>query len=325
MASALKPRHGIFADMDRSIIFAALGIIGEIISYDLTIWVLKPVNKAWAALHIISSILCFSGFALVLYSRLHFVIPHKHFKIRRGLLIMIVVNAIAFHVPVIVSTMISAYGDPLLGYRLYTHFVYFDVGFAGQDVLLSTVYVCYFWIYLHSIPTETSEDVKMQDRTTFRLVIVAYIVVLMTDVLALVLLGRNLLLARYTVLGLVLVLKLNVEYFVLNRLVKTSHRRMEILERGNLSHISNGSQEGQPTQPTTALGVSGLGDELLSGTSHHHALKLDRAILPSVEQRNLRDQNTDLREYSCNEDASAAEMAEANRFDDLERQYLGRF
>jgi hypothetical protein len=213
-------------------------MIGLIITCDLSIWVLRPGNKAWTALNIISSIFWLSGFALVLYSRLHLIIPPSHKRVRQGILILIVFDMIAFHTPGIVATIIGAYGSQRLAYDISKHAIYIDIGFAGQDILLSSVYIFYFWRYMHDSPIDLPRDVRKKLKTTFMLLLGAYLVVIITVVLSLVLLGKMLLLARYTMLPLVNVFSLQVEVFVLNKLAQTARLKNELLCQGNISEIS---------------------------------------------------------------------------------------
>lgn len=218
---------------------ASLGQIGLIITCDLSIWVIKPGNKAWTALNIISSIMWLTGFAFVLYSRLHLIIPREHRRVRIGILVLLIMDTIAFHTPGIAATIIGAYGSQRLAYDISKHAIYIDIGYAGQDILLSSLYIFYFRRYMRDGWSDLPIDIKKELRTMLALLLAAYLVVLISTTLSLVLLGKMLLLARYTMLPLVNVLNLQVEFFVLNRLVQTADLKNQALLRGNVSEVSS--------------------------------------------------------------------------------------
>jgi hypothetical protein len=219
----------------RALTFASFGQIGLVITCDLSIWVLRPGNQGGTALNIICSIFWLTGFALVLYSRLHLIIPSEHRLVRRAILVLIVFDTIAFQAPSITATIIGTYGSQRLAYDISKHAIYIDIGYAGQDILLSSLYIFYFWRYMRDGTQHFPLQVRKELKTMFILLLLAYSVVLMTVALSLFLLLKFLLLARYTMLPIVNVFNLQVEFFVLNRLVETAKLKNSTLQRGNLS------------------------------------------------------------------------------------------
>jgi hypothetical protein len=286
-------------------------MIGLIITCDLSIWVLRPGNKAWTALNIISSIFWLTGFALVLYSRLHLIIPPSHKRVRQGILILIVVDTIAFHTPGIVATIIGAYGSQKLAYEISKHAIYIDIGYAGQDVLLSSVYIFYFWRYMHDSPIHLPRDVRKKLKTTLMLLLGAYLVVILTIVFSLVLLGKWLLLARYTMLPVVNVFNLQVEVFVLNKLAQTARLKNELLCRGNISEISRSSAACEITNiPEIVESIPCRSDSTIEDVEKHKG-KSSWSTHDSLTPRVLEVQVA----------TGAAGPSDINA---LEKQYLGR-
>ena len=282
--------------------FASLGQLGLIVTCDLSIWVLRPGNKAWTALNIISSIFWLTGFAFVLYSRLHLIIPRGHGRIRQGVLILLVVNTIAFHTPGITATIIGAYGSQQLAYDISKHAIYIDIGFVGQDVLLSSLYILYFWRYMHDGEQLLPHEVRTELRRMLIFLLCAFALVLISSILSLVLLGKWLLLARYTMLPLVNVLNLQVEFFVLNRLVRTADIKSKALQRGNFPE----------TEFAESMTIEGREVVNLGGSKSSFPEQVDvvrDGSVPRCAQRNHH--------------IGVSDPGPSN-LDALERQYLGR-
>jgi hypothetical protein len=76
-------------------LFSAAGMLEQFTNQDILSTVL--LNVGWVAM--------VTGFSCVLYSRLHLVNPGR--RILRATLACIIVNAILFHGPVVVSTIAS--------------------------------------------------------------------------------------------------------------------------------------------------------------------------------------------------------------------------
>jgi hypothetical protein len=201
-------------------------------------WVTKPNTALGLVLNIIGSVPLITGFAFVLYSRLHFVLPlstKRRWKLR-GLLIMIIVNAVLFSLPSIVATLLGHVdGSILVSYRMYKVVVYFEIAFVLEDIILEILYLFYFWQYLRDVPAYVDQTAQKHMKRTFHLLLKASLVVLVCDLLGLVLFYMKILLLKYVILGILYGIKLNTEFFVLNRLVEMVKMKDEILKRGNMS------------------------------------------------------------------------------------------
>jgi hypothetical protein len=200
-------------------------------------WILPPSNSSDAALSIFGSVPLVTGFAFVLYSRLHFVCSQTADSKRnlRCLLIAIIIITIFFSLPGLIVTLLGSSGSVLVSYKLYKIVVYFEIPFAVEDVVLQGLYIYYFWKYLKDIPTYAKQDVRQRMQKTFYLLLAASSVVLLCDIVSVTLLCMKMLLVRFTILGLLYAWKLNTEFFILNRLVDMTELKIEVLKQGNMS------------------------------------------------------------------------------------------
>jgi hypothetical protein len=201
-------------------------------------WIIQPSTATILVLNIFGSVPLITGFAFVLYFRLHLVLPesaNRRWKLR-GLLIMIILNAVLFSLPSIVVTLLGGLdGSVLTSYRMYKIVIYFEIAFVVEDIFLEILYIYHFWQYLHDVPTYIGATAQKHMKRTFYLLLTASLIVVVCDLLGLILLYLKILLLRYTVLGMLYGIKLNTEFFVLKRLVETVKTKDDILRRGNMS------------------------------------------------------------------------------------------
>lgn len=148
---------------------------------------------------------------------------------------MVILNAVLFSLPSIVVTLLGANGSVLISYRMYKIVVYFEIAFVLEDVFLESLYLYYFWLYMQDVPGSAGVMLKKRMWRTFYMLLGTSLIVLICDVLGLVLLLMKILLARYTILGILYGIKLNAEFFVLSRLLDTVNLKNEVLKRGNMS------------------------------------------------------------------------------------------
>jgi hypothetical protein len=150
-------------------------------------------------------------------------------------LILIIVDTIAFQVPGLTATIIGTYGSQRLAYEISEHAIWVDIGVAGQDILLSMLYIGYYAKYVCDTPAYFPPTVKRELKKTLYLIIVAFLVVTANVILSLTLLGLMLVLARYTILPFTNAISIQIEIFVLNKLVETARMKREAMQLGNLS------------------------------------------------------------------------------------------
>ena len=86
-------------DAYRSLLSTLTGLIILVIAIDLRLFVLKANNGFLAAGYGIGWVLLKSGFALVLFSRLHLVIPPTRKIVLHMVLASVIATALGIHVP----------------------------------------------------------------------------------------------------------------------------------------------------------------------------------------------------------------------------------
>jgi hypothetical protein len=151
-----------------------------------------------------------TGSSLVLYSRLSLIIPNRKFL--RVILITILADAVISQLSDMILTFISGHGNPAAFQKLGNIFPKFDIVFTVQEGFLSSLYIFVFIRFLSQGGTPVSQDT----RRTFGFLIIAEIIISMFNVVQNVLLYLHIYLARRMVLGLFYVIKLKIEFVVLN-------------------------------------------------------------------------------------------------------------
>jgi hypothetical protein len=216
---------------------ASIGLVGKVVAINLALFVLKTSNEGLLTLNITSTILILCGFTFTLYSRLHLLMQPGQTKVRflRGLLITIIITAIAWNIPPVVGTILTLHGYPVLGSKIYQHSLYIDFGYSAQDILMSLMYIHFCRTYVAEVPAYATESEARRIRSIFWQLVVASLVVIISDAATLVLVVKKMLLARYTFTSLLFALKLKVEFLVLTRLVDVSTVKQQIMARGNIN------------------------------------------------------------------------------------------
>ena len=118
--------------------------------------------------------------------------------------------------------------------RIYNIWIYIEVVFTVQDVVLATLYLYYFWGYMRDVPLSLRPRIQRRCRVIFALLVLAYVWVLLADCAQYVLLCRRLYLARMMVLPALEAIKLKIEFFVLNKLVVVGTMKQQLLGRQSL-------------------------------------------------------------------------------------------
>lgn len=169
-------------------------------------------------------VLMVAGFSLVLYSRLHLLNPSV--TTLRIVLICIISDAILFHGAVVITTMIgNVHLTPLL-YKTYKIVSFMEVVSSAQETAIATLYIYLFVRF-------TKDSIREPGtRMALRLLIVAECVVISTDIVLCVLLYLKLYLPRMMIQSWISVMKLQIEFVMLNSLMKFSQRRANRLELG---------------------------------------------------------------------------------------------
>lgn len=153
-----------------------------------------------------------TGFALVLYSRLHIICRNRRFLC--GCLAVIIVNAMLCHPFVIVGSVYNGVYKELV---LHVGF-YLDGLFVLQEIGLGGCYVYFFIQFVRGFPEEP------EAKSVLRKLIIAECVVFCTDVIPLGLLYAEFYVPREALTPFCYAVKLKLEFFILNLLVQYSQR-----------------------------------------------------------------------------------------------------
>ncbi|KAF2094360.1 hypothetical protein NA57DRAFT_80173 [Rhizodiscina lignyota] len=160
-------------------------------------------------LNSIARIPMLSGFALVLYSRMHLVVTSK--RVLRGALAFIIVVAIIFDPPTVVEGVLGHNRTIVL--RVIRHC---EIIYAVQEVLLAGIYIWGFWGFTKGSHSEP------RTKKTFALLIGAEVMIFSVHVVVMVLALMDIVLAKRIILAFTYALKLKVEFLLLNSLLKYS-------------------------------------------------------------------------------------------------------
>ena len=171
-----------------------------------------------------------SGFAMVLWSRLGFIL--SSLRLKRGLLWMIICNGVIFHTTMTVLGMsIWAMNQDLVKHKdiaarfgaVQRVFEYIQiVAFNGQEVLLSSVYIRAAYMYLRDWGTLGVAGSRKKVKRAMILLLVIQFVVVTIDVAIITIDLLGLLQLKGMIHSFIYCVKLELEFLVLNQLVEIS-------------------------------------------------------------------------------------------------------
>ncbi|KAF1842044.1 uncharacterized protein K460DRAFT_264915, partial [Cucurbitaria berberidis CBS 394.84] len=152
-----------------------------------------------------------TGFSIVLWSRLHLVVNDP--RILRAVLIMILVNGVLMHTPVIVCEfgLLSRHKQDYIRPMVIMERVQQTV-FALQEVVISCLYIFYTWRFLNS-------GYAMHTRKVVRLLVLVQACVITFDGSLTAIDYHNMFTLKCTIHPFVYALKLKLEFIVLNQLL----------------------------------------------------------------------------------------------------------
>ena len=99
----------------------------QTLALQLLFFAVQANNKALGVLTVPGNIFVKTGYALILYSRLHHVIPNNSRRLLRTLLGIIISVGVITHVPQIAGFVAAGYSRTGLGYRIYKITMYLDL------------------------------------------------------------------------------------------------------------------------------------------------------------------------------------------------------
>jgi hypothetical protein len=185
---------------------------------DLVIWVFPLSNLAILAVQRTSTAIVYAGFSVVLYSRLHLIT--RNLTLLRAIIWTIIATAILCNLPNILNMCIpSLLRNPLVYKITYGS----QVVFALQEVMLSSLYIYLYYKFVRGGSFEP------RDKMTFILLILAQIVILVSDVGMIVLIYVRLYLGRMALVPFTYAFKLRLEFVVLNRLAEPNNTARNLI------------------------------------------------------------------------------------------------
>jgi hypothetical protein len=167
------------------------------------------LNVGWVAM--------VTGFSFVLYSRLHLLQPSK--LLLKIVLYCIIIDAWLFHAPVFIATIYGNVEVAKASVKVFTVLSSMEIAFSVQETVLASLY-----IYLFLKFTADSRHEPETKRTLY-LLIAAEIMVLSTDIVLNVLLYTKIYLPRAMLQSFMSMLKLKIEFIVLNALIKFANAK----------------------------------------------------------------------------------------------------
>jgi hypothetical protein len=235
----------------RSILVVSLGIIVETVSFILHIFILSIQSPAYFTIDTVGLIAVLTGFSMVLYSRLHLLTQNHRFM--RGILIMISIVSILGLTPAVTEMIVLSTGNLSLGLQLSDIASYVQIIFAVQECVLSSLYIYFFWGYTNDVPERIKAKIQKEVKATFCLLVMAYGWIIMSNVLIYVLDFKKIFLARDLCFNPVYAIKIEIEFFVLNRLVSISQLKRDALSNPSLTISTPGTQLAQSAEPTSTM------------------------------------------------------------------------
>ncbi|KAH8732556.1 hypothetical protein GQ44DRAFT_755056 [Phaeosphaeriaceae sp. PMI808] len=294
-----------------SIIITTLGIILQTTGYLIK-------EFAHSSPPILTTIICkigwisnVTGFSIVLWSRLHLVVNDP--RILRGVLIMILVNGLLMHTPIIVfefgliSKNHASYMRPMEIMERVQQTV-----FTLQESVISILYIFHTYRFLNS-------GYAMHTRKVVRLLVVVQAGVIAFDAGLTAFDYKNMFTLKCTIHPFVYALKLKMEFIVLNQLLALVKNGLDkpALGAGLFTDSDQSSLGGKLARPTS------LPNAALTEGERTKAASTFITTSP-VAVANLSNEEHNLKDVFGRPDA--ANVANANTVvSDLENQYLGRY
>ncbi|KAI0382820.1 hypothetical protein F5Y04DRAFT_287813 [Hypomontagnella monticulosa] len=255
---------------------------------------------------IFSTVLCeigwvgmVSGFSMVLWSRLHLVLP-SHTRTLRVVLAVIIVDAVLFHTPTIVFQFLVSNKpthEKFLPYMEITERIQI-MAFSAQEIAISAIYV---WGTLQLLKLSLNAKAK----TTLAFLIIVQVIVVLADVLVIVLDYVEYFTLKAVLHSFVYAFKLQVEFVVLNE----------------FKHIAQG-------------GITGAGGSLGGGPDGIRSLNNAPLDMPKTINCDVHNDSGVMMAMSgtvspssrgARSDVSRAQTEHMGEPDAIERQYLGRY
>lgn len=203
---------------------------------NIVINTLEPFGSdAMNALTFVATCCVTTGYSMVLYSRLHTIDRDRHSTFLRLLLALIVVSAIGLRIPQIALMAIidnANVATPRL-IMLSDRIWYTDYGFVFSEMLLSSIYIWWFYGYLDDLPHNLKAAFQSVRRQTLAWLVMCFMVNCALGVVQMVIIDK-----QWRLLGDIYwttsyAIKLKLEFVVLNQLTKVTEAKRNVLALGN--------------------------------------------------------------------------------------------
>jgi hypothetical protein len=138
-------------------------------------------------------------FALVLASRLHFIIPDSTVPPRSFCYLIYIVESVTilFSLSSFIANLLAGNGPVTTFYRIYKIVLYFEIGFVLINLFLELLYVYYFWQYVKDSHSYASAVIK-KDIKKLSYAVNSWYYRFYLDFTALILLRSKIILVRFT-------------------------------------------------------------------------------------------------------------------------------
>jgi hypothetical protein len=308
---------------------ACFGLFLSLLALDLSVFVLPPDHPALNTLHVFGSIVMTTGFMLVMWSRLHIVMPPNQRRLLRLLLVVIVVVVIGIFTPEIAAAVLKTTGRGQTGARLGKIGVFLQMYTCSATyVVLVGCYIYFLRRYAKDIPTYTPPEARKAIANTYRVLLVFSAVLVIDKVVLTILLALDLMLVRLTALAVLFPVVLSFEFVFIRELVRLSKVKSDLLARGNMS-----MSLGQAFESRRRSRVEEVGDkkeEFCDEKKGTMACNLGEPS-KSLESDEItcisEDQSLESRESLSEASKGKSQVEDTvhrDSIDDLERQYLGK-
>jgi hypothetical protein len=285
---------------------------------DLPILVALSSNNATATIN--NLVYCFSwiamasGFSLVLYSRLHLVLPNP--KMLRIILFVILVDGIIVQAPLLIVGAVYGKIGPATFVKAAHIFTYYEVLLSVQEASLSSLYIFLFVRFIRQGDSQSPKETKK----VLYLLVAAEVTIILCDLASNTLLYLQVYFARRIIFTFVFAIKLRVEFAVLNRLAIFGQQRMQAQDGGIVGQVgvSRSLFCDQPEHPenfrnsqSPLSAVMGSTDGMVEREDSREGLSTTHPEFTPIGSHGIGTQGR--------------RPLEKDSMEELERRYLGRF
>lgn len=307
---------------------ASFGLALLVLSINLSIFLLPPSSGVLNALSTFGAFVMTAGYMLVMWSRLHIVMPPGKKRLSDALLIMIIVANIGIFTPETAGAVLRSTGHASMGMTLGKVGLYLQMyACAAANFLLVGCYIYFLHQYAKHLPPYAPIEIHYAVKRTYTVLIAVSVALIIDKIVLTILLIMNLMLVRMVAMAVMLPICLSLELVFIRELVHLSKAKSNLLAKGNVclsfgsgSESSDGQPPGRTSEPRddsdfTRDDQSGvltcdLGESSAGAGPHRSETGASRS----------EEKNTGMTDHK----ARAQIIVHHDSLEDLERQYLGK-